>query len=54
MQGLEKTPLRTLQLKYETVQVQQGGSICGVLAIAFAVELLSGGNPSRVSNAAHI
>lgn len=38
-----------LELKYEGVQTQQGGSDCGVFAIANIVEVLSGGNPSKVN-----
>lgn len=39
-----------LEIKYEGVQRQLGGSDCGLFAIANVVEVLSGGNPSKVSS----
>ena len=44
--GLEKSPSSDLIIYAEPVQRQQGGSDCGLFAVAFLVEVLTGGAPS--------
>ena len=46
--GMEKPSGNQLTLKWETVQKQTNSSECGLLAVAFLVEILFHGDPSKV------
>ena len=47
--GLEKSPAGNMTVAVEPVQRQVGGSDCGFFAIAFLVEVLTGGDPKKVN-----
>ena len=42
-----------MQIAFPAVQIQRGGSDCGLFALAFATSLCEGENPSRISYIQH-